>query len=135
MADVACTRDMTPDAMEGHNTGIAKVVNLCKSFIFTSGSQREGREKGRALSFELPPIQTNNPESTRPRSFQALEAERLFGVAIVNSDGKKVPVRYVREQHVREDLGDIPYSARLAVADQATTLDVRPAPGRRNAED
>jgi hypothetical protein len=35
-------------------------------------------------------------------------AEKLFGVAIVNSDGKKVPVRYVREQHVREDLGRIP---------------------------
>jgi hypothetical protein len=35
-------------------------------------------------------------------------AEKLFGVAIVNSDGKKVPVRYVGEQHVREDLGRIP---------------------------
>jgi hypothetical protein len=27
-------------------------------------------------------------------------AEKLFGVAIVNSEGKKVPVRYVGEQHV-----------------------------------
>lgn len=35
-------------------------------------------------------------------------AERLFGVAIVNSDGKQVPVRYAGEQHVREDLGHIP---------------------------
>ena len=35
-------------------------------------------------------------------------AERLFGVAIVNSDGNQVPVRYVGEQHVREDLGRIP---------------------------
>ena len=35
-------------------------------------------------------------------------AEKLFGVAIVNSDGKKVPVRYLGEQHVREDLGRIP---------------------------
>ena len=35
-------------------------------------------------------------------------AEKLFGVAILNSDGKKVPVRYVGEQHVREDLGRIP---------------------------
>jgi hypothetical protein len=35
-------------------------------------------------------------------------AERLFGVAIVNGDGKQVPVRYVGEQHVREDLGRIP---------------------------
>ena len=35
-------------------------------------------------------------------------AEKLFGVAIVNSDGKKVPVRYVGEQHVREDLDAFP---------------------------
>ena len=35
-------------------------------------------------------------------------AEGLFGVTIVNSDGKRIPVRYVGEQHVREDLGRIP---------------------------
>jgi hypothetical protein len=35
-------------------------------------------------------------------------AEKLFGVAIVNSDGKQVPVRYLGEQHVREDIGRIP---------------------------
>ena len=35
-------------------------------------------------------------------------AEKLFGVAITNSDGKLVPVRYVGEQHVKEDLGRIP---------------------------
>lgn len=35
-------------------------------------------------------------------------AERLFGVTILNSSGKRVPVRYVGEQHVREDLGWIP---------------------------
>ncbi|HZQ21926.1 MAG TPA: hypothetical protein VFA89_03935 [Terriglobales bacterium] len=35
-------------------------------------------------------------------------AEKVFGVAIVNSDGKQVPVRYLGEQHVREDLGRIP---------------------------
>jgi uncharacterized protein DUF6915 len=35
-------------------------------------------------------------------------AEKLFGVTIVNSEGKQIPVRYVAEQHVREDLGRIP---------------------------
>lgn len=35
-------------------------------------------------------------------------AEKLFGVAIVNSDGIEIPVRNVGEQHVREDLGRIP---------------------------
>ena len=35
-------------------------------------------------------------------------AERIFGVTIANSDGERVPVRYVGEQHVKEDLGRIP---------------------------
>jgi hypothetical protein len=35
-------------------------------------------------------------------------AERIFGVTIVNSDGERIPVRYVGEQHVKEDLGRIP---------------------------
>ena len=33
------------------------------------------------------------------------EAERVFGVAITNSDGKVVPVRYIGERHVMEDCG------------------------------
>jgi hypothetical protein len=35
-------------------------------------------------------------------------AERIFGVTIINSEGKQVPVRYIGEQHVKEDLGHIP---------------------------
>jgi hypothetical protein len=34
--------------------------------------------------------------------------ERIFGVAITNSEGRPVPVRYIGEQHVKEDLGRIP---------------------------
>jgi hypothetical protein len=34
--------------------------------------------------------------------------ERIFGVAITNSEGMQVPVRYIGEQHVKEDLGRIP---------------------------
>ena len=33
------------------------------------------------------------------------EAERVFGSTIVNSDGRVVPVRYIGEQHVKEDCG------------------------------
>jgi len=33
------------------------------------------------------------------------ECERLFGKTIVNSDGRVVPVRYIGEQHVKEDCG------------------------------
>ena len=51
-------------------------------------------------------------------------AERIFGVTIVNSDGERVPVRYVGEQHVKEDLGRIPHRPRLAVTNQPPALDV-----------
>lgn len=34
--------------------------------------------------------------------------ERIFGTTITNSEGKAVPVRYIGEQHVKEDLGRIP---------------------------
>jgi hypothetical protein len=35
-------------------------------------------------------------------------AELIFGVTVRNSANKDVPVRYIGEQHVREDLGRIP---------------------------
>lgn len=35
-------------------------------------------------------------------------AEKIFGATIVNSDGRVVPVRYIGEQHVTEDMGRIP---------------------------
>jgi hypothetical protein len=37
-----------------------------------------------------------------------LLAERIFGAAFVNSDGKTVYTRYVGTDHVREDLGRVP---------------------------
>ena len=33
------------------------------------------------------------------------ECEQRFGVTIGNSDGKRVPVRFIGEQHVKEDCG------------------------------
>lgn len=33
------------------------------------------------------------------------ECERIFGVTIINSVGRHVPVRYIGEQHVMEDCG------------------------------
>jgi hypothetical protein len=38
-------------------------------------------------------------------------AERIFGVAVINHDGTCVPVRYLGEQHVKEDLGRLPTPA------------------------
>lgn len=44
----------------------------------------------------------------RPHAEGIFLCERLFGVAIANSEGKQVPVRYIGEQHVKEDLGRTP---------------------------
>ncbi|QDT14028.1 DUF6915 family protein [Alienimonas californiensis] len=48
-------------------------------------------------------------------------AEKLFGVTLTNSDGKRVPTRLIGEQHVKDDLGRIP-----TVADWLTNLQVQP---------
>ena len=47
--------------------------------------------------------------------------ERLFGVTIVNADGRTVPVRLIGEQHVREDLGRVP-----SFADWARAIGAQP---------
>lgn len=41
----------------------------------------------------------------RHHSQGVFEAERVFGLSITNSDGKVVPVRYIAEQHIKEDCG------------------------------
>jgi hypothetical protein len=41
----------------------------------------------------------------RHHSQGVFEAERVFGRTITNSAGKEVPVRYVAEQHIKEDCG------------------------------
>lgn len=41
----------------------------------------------------------------RHHSQGIFEAERVFGHTLTNSEGKKVPVRYVCEQHIKEDCG------------------------------
>lgn len=41
-------------------------------------------------------------------TFGIFLAEQMFGVTFTNSDGREVSVRDVGEQHVFEDLGDIP---------------------------
>jgi hypothetical protein len=35
-------------------------------------------------------------------------AERVFGTTLMNADRRIIPVRWIAEQHVREDLGRIP---------------------------
>ena len=47
--------------------------------------------------------------------------EKIFGVTIENSDGKRVPTRSVGEQHVQDDLGWIP-----TLQDWLKNLEVQP---------
>lgn len=56
---------------------------------------------------ELEP--TFRHRALRHHTHGIFEAERVFGVIITNSDGKEVPVRFIGEQHVKEDFsGFIP---------------------------
>jgi hypothetical protein len=52
-------------------------------------------------------------------------AEEVFGVTLTNSEGKVIPVRWVGEQHVKEDLGWIP-----TLADWLKEVRPRPWMGR-----
>ena len=49
------------------------------------------------------------------------QCEEQFGVTIINSNGKEVPVRLLGEQHVREDLGLIP-----SIADWFKLMPLKP---------
>jgi hypothetical protein len=53
-------------------------------------------------------------------------AEQVFGATLTNSDGRAVPVRWLGEQHVREDLGWIP-----TLQDWFRNLRARPWMARR----
>ena len=47
--------------------------------------------------------------------------EAIFGTVVPNADGRSVPVRFVGEQHVKDDLGWIP-----TVKDWLSNLQVQP---------
>ncbi|TRD17305.1 DUF6915 family protein [Palleronia caenipelagi] len=47
--------------------------------------------------------------AVRHNTFGVFEAERIFGATLTNSDGRKIPTRFIGEQHVKEDCqGRIP---------------------------
>lgn len=54
-------------------------------------------------------------------------AEKIFGTSILNSDGREVPVRFIGEQHVLEDLGRIP-----TVSDWLRELPLKPWMGPKS---
>lgn len=56
--------------------------------------------------------------------------EQVFGQSITNSDGRVVPVRFIGEQHVIEDLGRIP-----SVSDWLSEMPIKPWMGMRSKLD
>ena len=52
-------------------------------------------------------------------------AERIFGHTITNSEGIKIPTRWIAEQHIREDLGRIP-----TIQDWFSNISPKPWMGR-----
>ena len=55
-------------------------------------------------------------------------AEQVFGITIINSAGRTVPVRLIGEQHVLDDLGHIPSFADWARAIEPARWMVRVSP-------
>ena len=60
------------------------------------------------------------------------ECERVFGVTLENSDGRTIPVRWIAEQHVIEDVGFLPSPSQWlsAIAAEQSTDSKEPS-GRR----
>lgn len=56
-------------------------------------------------------VTTCRHRALRHHTEGVLEAERLFGAAITNSENKKIPTRLIGEQHVIEDMGFLPTPA------------------------
>lgn len=49
------------------------------------------------------------------------EAERIFGIALTNSQGRQIPIRFIGEQHIKEDCRRIP-----TIADWLRNLPIEP---------
>lgn len=61
-------------------------------------------------------------------------AEKEFGVYIVNSDNKMIPVRVIAEQHVKEDLGFVPTIKEYLDTMTPKSWMYRPGEGRKVLE-
>jgi len=64
-------------------------------------------------------------------SFGIYVLERIFGTFITNSDGKKIQVRDIGEQHVMDDLGFIPTVQDYLMCMSGADWMIRPAILRR----
>lgn len=53
-------------------------------------------------------LATPQHRALRHHTAGIFEAEAVFGTALTNSDGREVPVRFLGEQHVRQDCRCIP---------------------------
>lgn len=61
--------------------------------------------------------------------------EQQFGTVITNSDGKNVPVRFIGEQHIKEDMGFIPNIKDYLELMQSAGWMYKPGEGRKLLRD
>ena len=86
-----------------------KAFNHCKSSVKYFGGLEEDYHDIHAWFDES----KNHYADIRHRALRhhtqgVVECEKKFGIYIINSKNKKVPVKSIAEQHIREDLGFIP---------------------------
>jgi len=53
-------------------------------------------------------LATPQHRALRHHTAGIFEAERIFGISLTNSEGREIPVRFIAEQHIREDCRCIP---------------------------
>ena len=86
-----------------------KAFNHCKSSVKYFGGREMDYHKIHAWFDESKYYYSDiRHRALRHHSQGVQECEEKFGVIIYNSDNKKVPVKSIAEQHIREDLGFIP---------------------------
>ena len=86
-----------------------KAFNHCKSSVKYFGGKEKAYHKIHAWFDESKNYYADiRHRALRHHTQGVQECEKVFGITITNSNGKKVPVRSIAEQHIREDIGFIP---------------------------
>ena len=86
-----------------------KAFNHCKSSVKYFGGKEEDYQDIHAWFDESKDHYGDiRHRALRHHTLGVKLCEERFGVTIKNSNNKKVPVRSIAEQHIREDLGFIP---------------------------
>ena len=95
--------------MVGKRSIVIKAFNHCKSSVKHFGGLELDYHSIHAWFDESKGHYADiRHRALRHHTQGVVECEKVFGIYITNSDKKKVPVKSIAEQHIREDLGFIP---------------------------